>query len=227
MKKYMVVLPASLIVLMVSLPQGEANAQIAVLEVIKAGVKKVIRAVDLQVQRLQNETIWLQNAQKTLENQLSKLKLNEIAEWTNKQRELYGKYYTELWQIKSKIAYYHRIKEMIQTQEDILQEYKKAWSIIKNDKHFNDDELKYIESVYSGILDASVKNLDQILLVINSYKVQMTDAERLEIISEASDKIDENYSDLKQFNYHNAILAIQRSKSANELETLKKLYEVD
>lgn len=95
MKKYMVILPVSAMTLFVSMPTG-ANAQIAVLEVIKAGVKKVIKAVDLKVQRLQNETIWLQNAQKVLENQLSKLKLTEIADWTEKQKELYKNYYEEL-----------------------------------------------------------------------------------------------------------------------------------
>ena len=63
MKKLMILMPASMIVLMVSMPVGHANAQVAILEVIKAGVKKVIRAVDLKIQRMQNETIWLQNAQ--------------------------------------------------------------------------------------------------------------------------------------------------------------------
>jgi hypothetical protein len=63
MRVYMLMMPLSTIVLLVALPSG-ATAQIAVLEVINAGVKKVIKAVDLKVQRLQNETIWLQNAQK-------------------------------------------------------------------------------------------------------------------------------------------------------------------
>src|SRR5688572_10980502 len=51
---------------------------VPILEVIKQGVVKVIRAVDLKIQRLQNETIWLQHAQKVMENTLSKLKLEEI-----------------------------------------------------------------------------------------------------------------------------------------------------
>src|SRR6476620_11144768 len=100
MKKFMFLMPASMIVLMVSMPTNQANAQVAVLEVIKAGVKKVIKAVDLKIQRMQNETIWLQNAQKVMENQLSKLKLNEIAKWSEKQKELYSKYYTDLWKVK-------------------------------------------------------------------------------------------------------------------------------
>ncbi len=209
MKKYMVLLPMSAMTLFVALPQ-QASAQIAVLEVIKAGVKKVIKAVDLKVQRLQNETIWLQNAQKVLENQLSKLKLGEIADWTQKQKELYGGYYNELWEIKTAITYYRRFKDLTETQVAIVDEYKWAWNLLKQDKHFTAEELDYMEKVYSGILEQSVKNLDQLLLVVNSFKTQMSDAKRLEIINETAGKMDEIFTDLKQFNTQNSRLSIQR-----------------
>jgi len=226
MKKYMVILPMSAMTLFVSLPQG-ANAQIAVVEVIKAGVKKVIKALDLKVQRLQNQTIWLQNAQKVLENQLSKLKLTEIADWTDKQKELYAQYYNELWQIKSAITYYKRIKELTSKQIAIVDEYKWAIGLFKKDKHFSADELQFMEKVYSGILEESVKNLDQILLVVNSFKTQMDDAERLKIINAAADKMDTNYADLKKFNTQNISISIQRAKSLDEVATLKEIYGVD
>lgn len=226
MKKYMVILPMSAMTLFVSLP-ADAKAQIAVVEVIKAGVKKVIKAVDLKVQRLQNETIWLQNAQKVLENQLSKLKLTDFADWTAKQKELYSKYYNELWEIKSAITYYKRIKELTEKQVAIVDEYRWAWRLFTKDKHFTLDELNYMETVYSGILDASIKNLDQILLVVNSFKTRMSDAGRLEIINAAADQMDTNYSDLKKFNTQNSMLSIQRAKSADEVVTLKELYGIE
>lgn len=226
MKKYMVILPMSAMTLFVALPKG-ASAQIAVLEVIKAGVKKVIKAVDLKVQRLQNETIWLQNAQKVLENQLSKLKLTEIADWTEKQKDLYSQYYTELWKIKSAIAYYKRIKDLTQKQLAIVDEYKWAWNLFRQDKHFSAEELDQIQKVYSGILEESVKNLDQILLVAGSFKTQMSDAKRLEIINAAVDQMDINYNDLKQFNTQNSKLSIQRSKSLEEVVKLKEIYGIN
>lgn len=226
MKKYMVILPMSAMTLFVALPKG-ASAQIAVLEVIKAGVKKVIKAVDLKVQRLQNETIWLQNAQKVLENQLSKLKLTEIADWTEKQKDLYSQYYTELWKIKSAIAYYKRIKDLTEKQLAIVDEYKWAWNLFRQDKHFSAEELDQIQKVYSGILEESVKNLDQILLVAGSFKTQMSDAKRLEIINAAADQMDINYNDLKQFNTQNSKLSIQRAKSLEEVVKLKEIYGIN
>lgn len=223
MKQYMVILPISAMTLLVGLPKG-ATAQIAVVEVIKAGVKKVIKAVDLKVQRLQNQTIWLQNAQKVLENTLSKLKLGEIADWTQRQKDLYSGYYNELWQIKSAIAYYKRIKDLTVKQVAIVDEYKWAWNLFKKDKHFLPEELEYMEKVYSGILEESVKNLDQILMVVNSFKTQMTDGERLELISRAADGMDENYSALKKFNLVNIGTSIKRANSLDEVATLKEIY---
>src|SRR5215207_7845865 len=93
-------------------PEQNLRAQIPIIDIIKAGIKKVIKAVDLQIQRQQNKIIWLQNAQKALENAMSKTKLNEISTWVEKQRTLYKDYFEELQKVKTIISYYKRIKEI-------------------------------------------------------------------------------------------------------------------
>jgi hypothetical protein len=225
MKKYMVILPLSAITLFVSLPK-EADAQFAIAEVITSAIKKVVKAIDLQVQRMQNKTIWLQNAQKALENQLSKLKLTEISDWSQKQKELYGQYYEELWKVKAAIAYYERIRDMTEKQTAMLNQYNHAWGLLRNDRHFSPEEVAYMQKVYAGLLEESVKNLDQILVVINAFRTQMSDEKRLELISAAADRMDTNCSDLKQFNNQNFLMSIQRGKTESEVQTLKKYYGV-
>src|SRR6187401_391964 len=100
-KKFITV---SLILSVIILSAHRSYGQIPVLEIIKEGITKVIVAVDLQIQRLQNETIWLQNAQKVLENKFSELRLSEISDWVEKQRAQYASYFDELWQIKTSLA---------------------------------------------------------------------------------------------------------------------------
>jgi hypothetical protein len=222
----MVVLPLSAMTILVALPSG-ANAQIVIAEVIKAAIKKVIKAVDLKIQRLQNQTIWLQNAQKTIENQLSKLKLDEISDWTERQRKQYATYYDELVKVKAMIATYQRIKDLAETQTAIVKEYHWAMALFNKDKHFSPDELAHMESVYKGILEESIKNLDQIFIVVNSFKTQMSDAKRLELINEAAGKMDANYSDLREFNNQNITLSVQRSRSQLEVKQVKQMYEIN
>jgi hypothetical protein len=202
------------------------QAQIIAAEAIKLVVKKVIRAIDLKVQRMQNQTIWLQNTQKTIENELSKFRLNEISDWTEKQRSLYDEYYQELWKVKSTIAYYKRIKDLTLKQVAMVGEYQRAWRLFQSDKHFRPEEIIEMQRVYLGILDASASNLEQIMLVVNPGKTQMTDQQRLEAINQAGDLLDESYGDLKQYNNQNMMLSLHRGKDLNEVQTIKKYYGI-
>lgn len=225
MKKILIIIG---IVLSISIaPVQHTNAQIPILEIIKAAVKKVIKAVDLKIQRLQNKTIWLQNAQKTLENKMSKLKLTEISDWSKKQKELYAKYFDELWKVKNAISSYQAVRDIIKKQVQLVQEYSKAFNLSKQDKNFTADELNYMQKVYTGILDESIKNIDQIQLVINAFATQMTDAKCLEIIHAAGNNIEQNITDLRQFNQQNIIISLQRSKEKNDIDVVKKLYGIE
>lgn len=227
MKKFQKIILAMLTTFGLLLPLNEARAQFVIAEVIKLTVKKVIKAIDLKVQRMQNKTIWLQNAQKVIENEMSKLRLTEISGWTEQQRKLYSSYYTELGNIKAVISKYQRIKDMAVKQVALVNEYKRAWGLFRQDKHFSPEELNYMQKVYVGILDASVKNLDEIMLAVSPAKTQMTDEQRLELINIASNHLDENYSDLKQFNSQGIRLSLQRSKDLNDHQSIKKLYGIN
>ncbi|RYY71544.1 MAG: conjugal transfer protein TraI [Chitinophagaceae bacterium] len=206
------------------LTSKETKAQIPVLEIIKQAVKKVIIAVDLKIQRLQNKTIWLQNAQKTLENEMSKLKLHEISDWVEKQRKLYDDYFQELWRVKAALSYYHRVREIISRQFQMVKEYKDASAIFSRDKNFTKEELESISNVYSGMMKESLKNIDQLFLVANALTTQMSDAKRLQIINAVSDNIEATLMDLKEFNEQNKMVSLQRAAEKGEIDYVKKLY---
>lgn len=204
------------------LPAPRANAQI--IDAVLQAIRKAILAIDAQVQRQQTKVIWLQNAQKELENILSKTKLGEISEWTEKQRKLYDDYFKELWKVKNAISTYNRIKDIIQRQQQLVSEYKRAWGLLKGDGHFTAKELSEMYQVYTGILDESLKNLDQLILVTNSFATQMSDGKRLELIRTAGDAIDQNLTDIRMFNSRNFNISISRAQSRQQADVLKKLY---
>jgi len=80
---------------------------------------------------------------------------------------------------------------------------------------------------YTGIIDDSIFNLEQLMLVINSFKTQMSDAKRLEIINKAGEGIDQNYADLKKFNNQNIQLSLNRAKGEHEIQAVRKLYGIN
>jgi hypothetical protein len=187
--------------------------------IVKKALVAAIKAMDLAVQRLQNKTIWL-------ENTLSRLKLDEISEWTDKQKEQYAKYFDELKKVKEAITGYKKVKEIMQKQVRIVDEYKSAFAIFRQDKNFTPQEVEYMVMVYTGIIDESIKSLDQLFLVINSYSTQMSDGKRLDVINGVAGFIDENLNDLREFNQQNIRLSIQRTKGEREIQRVKAMYGI-
>lgn len=205
-------------------PTQESHAIVWAL--VRKAMVAAIKAMDLAVQRLQNKTIWLQNAQKTLENTLSRLKLEEISEWTDKQKEQYSKYFDELKKVKDAIAGYKKVKDIMQKQVRIVDEYKSAFELFRQDKNFTPQEVEYMVMVYTGIIDESLKSLNQLFLIINSYNTQMSDGKRLEIINGVAGLIDENLNDLREFNSQNIKLSIQRAKDEKDVKRIKTMYGI-
>lgn len=209
------------------IPSQQAQSQDPIIEAGKELGKRVIRAVDLQIQRFQNNTIDLQNIQKQIENTLSKLKLDEIANWTKKQKELYQDYFDELWRVKSIIAYYKRIHGIINQQKQLMQEYKRAYEMVRQDDNFSASEIDYMHKVYTGIITQSLGTLDQLLTIVQSFTLQMSDAERLALINRCSDEIDTYLTDCRKFTDGNISLSLQRGKEKGDLLTVRKLYGLD
>lgn len=205
-------------------PFGKLRAQDAISLIIKEGITKVIKAVDLKIQRLQTKTIWLQNAQKVIENTMSKTQLGEITDWAEKQRMLYRDYFEELQKVKTVLTFYHTLKEITDLQLAIVKEYKRSFNGIKQDHHFSADEVSYIGRVYSGIIDESLSNLDGLPLVMNSFTLQMSDEKRMEIIDSIKNAIQKNYDDLKTFSTQNIQLSLARAADQHEISLIRALY---
>lgn len=81
-----------------------------------------------------------------------------------------------------------------------------------------------MSSVYSGILEKTIDNINEIVSVVKSFTTQMDDAARLVIINKVSGEVDNNYNDLQRFTAQNSLLSMQRTKAANEAQLVGKLY---
>ena len=204
----------------------QVHAQFAVGTVLNETVGKIIRAIDLEVQKAQNKTIWLQNAQKEIENEMHKMQLSNIAGINQQQKNLFTQYYQELFTVKAVISDYEQVKNIVERQEQLVSLYKTSWTLTQQDNHFSPAELQQISSVYSGILEESAANLDQLAKVINSLQTQMTDGQRMEIIDRIARQVDGNYHDLEKFTNENIQLSMERSRDQQDVQTIKNLYGI-
>mgnify|MGYP001546899022 CR=1 FL=1 len=119
-----------------------------------------------------------------------------------------------------------RIADIVSDQESIVKEYKSALSRFQGLNVFSLSELSYLGSVYQNLVNSSLKNLDELLMVITSNQLRMNDAERLtaidRIYSDTHDKLDF----LRHFNNNTGLLATQRRKEIEENISLKRLYGI-
>lgn len=190
-------------------------------------ISRAIKAIDLKIQRLQNKTLGLQNAQKVIENAMAKLHLKDIADWAARQKSLYENYFLELWQVKRLLTNYWKVKGIIQKQVQLVSEYKHAWGRIKKDPHFSVRELQQMYGIYSGILEESLRNLDQLTLACSALTTQMSDGRRLQLITQAGKLISGNLADLRRFNSHNFQLSLGRAADLTDLLITKKIYGLE
>lgn len=203
------------------------HAQAGIIGLIKAIVVKAIKAADIKIQKLQNKTLDLQNAQKKMENEMARQRLNEISDWSRKQREQYQKYFDELRKVNDVIRDYQRVKDIMQMQWRITNEYSRTWELLRRDGNFTAQELKQMQRVYTGITRQTLQNVKNLRTITTSYTTQMSDAKRMELTNEIGDDVQRNYDDMRRFNASNIQLSLSRAKTRQDIEKVRTLYGID
>lgn len=121
---------------------------------------------------------------------------------------------------------YKRIPSIIQYQQYLVSEYKGAFRRFKNDPNLTAGEINYLEEVYAALFQQSLRNLDELLMIVTAKKLRMSDEERLQAIDRIYLDMESKLVFLKVFNSSTQMLAIQRAREHHDVETLQKLYDV-
>jgi hypothetical protein len=140
---------------------------------------------------------------------------------------LHETFLNSLVQISPTVRNYKRIADIINAQVKIVSEYKTAFKNFRASNLFNPDEIQYLGKVYSNLFDQSVKNLDDLAMVITAGKLRMSDDERLSAIHEIWKKVNGEWIFLRHFNNSTKILALQRAKEQHDVSIMSRLYDVN
>ncbi len=124
------------------------------------------------------------------------------------------------------VANYQKIPDIINDQLAIVSEYKRAYSLYTQDKHFLPDELIYLGGVYNNLFNQSINNLNELIMVITGNQMRMSDAERISSIDRIYNDIEDQLTFLRYFDDHTTMLAVQRAKEQNDVSTLQNIYGI-
>ena len=119
---------------------------------------------------------------------------------------------------------YKRIADIINDQVMIVKEYKNAFNQFKLDANFTIEEIIYLGKVYSNLFNASLKDIDELIMVITASKLRMSDDERLSAIDKIFAGMQDKLTFLRYFNNNTTLLAVQRAKERNDVSTIQNIY---
>lgn len=131
-----------------------------------------------------------------------------------------------LYAVNPSVQNYARVARIIQYQQQLVRDYKKALARFRTDENLSAREILYIEKVYSDLSQQSLRNLDELLMVITASKLRMSDEERLQTIDRIYYDLEDKLVFLKHFNSSTQVLVMQRAKAQLDVRSLRQLHDV-
>ena len=124
------------------------------------------------------------------------------------------------------IRNYSKVPDIIAFQVKIIQSYKSTYKYVQSISLYSPAEIDFIYRVFTNLIDNSSNDLDELITVVTANELEMKDDERLKRIDAIYASIQDKYAFAKNFGDEAKVLAVQKAKDKNNLETSRKLYGI-
>lgn len=150
--------------------------------------------------------------------------LNTIGKIKKGHYNLHHDFFNSLKSVNPAIKNYARVADIIMLQVSIVKQYSKAYRKVRDCGQFDDEEIKYIYQVFTNLLSQCTSNIDELITLITSDKLELKDDERLQRIDKLYQDMEDKYFFIEHFSSDTKILAIQRKKEMNDIKNSRALY---
>ena len=118
---------------------------------------------------------------------------------------------------------YWKIPQIIDSQLELVKEYKSAFSRCQNSNLLNPDELVYLGEVYGNLFNQSIQDLSDLTTLLTPNKTRMSDDERLSGIDKVYNNMQDKLQFLRSFDNRNSVLLLQRTEAQQETRQMNQL----
>lgn len=139
---------------------------------------------------------------------------------------LHNAFLNGLLMVNPKLRNYRRVAAIIRDEELLVTEYKAAFGRLKSSGQLRPQELQYLGTIYSNLFDRSLQNIDALTMVLTDSKLRMSDDERLKMIDNLYDDMQNKLGFLRSFNQQADALVTQRAAAAKNVTDLQQLYNL-
>lgn len=128
-----------------------------------------------------------------------------------------------LMQVSPVVKNCKRVGDIINFQMILMKESKNGLNRFVKSGNFSEKEINYFEKVYGNLLSQSLRNLDELTMVLTADKLRMSDDERLQAVDDIYLQMQDKLLFLRNFNATSNVLALQRAKEAKDVYASKEL----
>lgn len=148
-----------------------------------------------------------------------------VKDMTEGNFSLHKNFLDALMQVSPAVKNYKRVAEIVEYQISIVKESRNGMNRFIKSGNFSGQEINYFEKVYGNLLNQSLRNLDELTMVITADKLRMSDDERLKAVDDIYEQMQDKLLFLRNFNASSNVLALQRSKEKNDVYVSKSFQE--
>jgi len=158
--------------------------------------------------------------------QIAKEGLTTIGGFTRGEFNLHADYFNSLKVVNPEIKHYAKVAEIIGLQVKIVQNYNSTYRKLQSTDAFSNDELNYIRSAFSDLLDDCEKTLDELIAVTTDGKLEMKDDERIARIDKLYVDMQDKLTFCNSFSNDAKFLAVSRIKEQTEVKKSRALQGI-
>ena len=147
--------------------------------------------------------------------------LKTIKGFTKGEFELHSDFFSSLKTVNPVIGDSKKIKEIFSWQVAILKDYNSINKILTS----SDNDREYFKSVREKVLKECEQDIEELMLVISSGKLEMKDDERIKRIDKLYERMKEKYQFTKAFSSKVKVLNLQREQEDRNIKAAEKLYQ--
>ncbi len=122
------------------------------------------------------------------------------------------------------IKRYGKLAEIIAMQSRMFSKYKTHFSKFSQSEFLSENEVDYIHSVLTNIINQATADIELLTEVIENDRLEMSDDERVKRIDDLHKEMTEKHKALFSLIEHISLLIHQRQAETIDLKRLKKLY---
>ena len=149
-----------------------------------------------------------------------------VKDMTEGNFSLHKTFLDALMQVSPAVKNYKRVAEIVEYQISIVKESRNGMNRFIKSGNFSGQEINYFEKVYGNLLNQSLRNLDELTMVITADKLRMSDDERLKAVDDIYEQMQDKLLFLRNFNTTSNVLALQRAREKNDAYASRGLQAI-